>query len=308
MRNHLKTKLIIGAISTVFASYSCRFYFKTTTDHFEAKQASQSFERGKNLAFNICAGCHYDSKVGKFIGRDLNDLPKIAGHLYSANLTQSKTNGLPPQYTDAELFYLLKTGISKSGKFTPYMMRPMMADEDINDIIVYLRSNDPAVAAADTTVGKTHINFIGKAGIRFASKPQPYNKGVQRPDENNPIEYGRYLVAIIGCYHCHSKKVLGLNYFEPEKTKGYLQGGIKLKDPEGRRLYGPNLTPDKETGIGSFSEEDFKKAVREGVTPSERKLSPPMGKFKRLTDKQVHSIYTYLQSLKPVHHEVKRRT
>jgi cytochrome c2 len=173
MRNHLKTKLIIGAISTVFASYSCRFYFKTTTDHFEAKQASQSFERGKNLAFNICAGCHYDSKVGKFIGRDLNDLPKIAGHLYSANLTQSKTNGLPPQYTDAELFYLLKTGISKSGKFTPYMMRPMMADEDINDIIVYLRSNDPAVAAADTTVGKTHINFIGKAGIRFASKPQP---------------------------------------------------------------------------------------------------------------------------------------
>jgi mono/diheme cytochrome c family protein len=308
MSYHLKTRLIIVAISTVFASYSCRFYFKTTTDHFEAKKVSQSFARGKNLAFNICAGCHYDSRVGKFIGRDLNDLPKIAGHLYSANLTQSKTNGLPPQYTDAELFYLLKTGISKSGKFTPYMMRPMMADEDINDIIVYLRSNDPAVAAADTTVGKTHINFIGKAGIRFASKPQPYNKGVQRPDENNPIEYGRYLVAVIGCYHCHSKKVLALNYLEPEKTKGYLQGGIKLKDPEGKRLWSPNLTPDKETGIGSFSEEDFKDAVREGVTPSERKLSPPMGKFKSLTDKQVHSIYTYLQSLKPVHHEVKRRT
>jgi mono/diheme cytochrome c family protein len=301
-----KKKIIFLAISVVVAG--CSFYFKTTKDEFTAKSNPQSFERGKNIAFNICAGCHYNEKAGKFTGRSLNDLPKIAGHLYSANLTQSKTNGIPPQYTDAELFYLLKTGISKSGKFMPYMMRPMMADEDINDIIIYLRSDDPAVAAADTTIGKTHINFIGKAGIRFASKPQPYNKGVPGPDENNPVEYGRYLVAVIGCYHCHSKKVLGLNYLDPEKTKGYLQGGIKLKDPDGNRLYGPNLTPDKETGIGNFTEQDFKKAVQEGITPSGKKLSPPMGKFKSLTEKQVHALYTYLMSLKPVHHEVKTRT
>ena len=308
MINYFKRKSVLFTAMLIFFGYSCRWYFKTTTDHIELKKNFQAFERGKNLAFNICAGCHYDPKPGKFIGRSLNDLPKIAGHLYSANLTQSKTNGRPTQYTDAELFYLLKTGISKSGEFMPYMMRPMMADEDINDIIVYLRSSDDAVAAADTTVGKTHINFIGKAGVRFATRPQPYNKGVNRPDENDPVVYGRYLVAIIGCYHCHSKKVLGLDYFDPEKTKGYLQGGIKLKDPEGKRLYGPNLTPDKETGIGNFTEEDFKKAVREGITPSGRKLSPPMGKFKSLTDKQVNAIYTYLQSLKPVHHVIKRRS
>jgi mono/diheme cytochrome c family protein len=297
--------MLLSVVITIVVS--CRFYFNTTKDTFTAKPDNNSFGRGKNLAFNICAGCHYDTKLGKFIGRDLNDLPRIGGHLYSANLTQSETDGITAQYTDAELFYLLKTGISKSGKFTPFMMRPMMADEDINDIIVYLRSNDPAVAAADTTVGKTHINFIGRAGIRFATKPQPYNKGVQRPDENNPHEYGSYLVAVVGCYHCHSGKVLGLNYFDPEKSIGYLQGGIKLKTPEGKRLFGLNLTPDKETGIGSFSEDDFKKTVCEGITLSGRKLSPPMGKFKSLTDKQVHSIYTYLQSLKPVHHEVKRR-
>ncbi len=304
IRRH-KRKIAFFIISFIVAG--CSFYFDTTKDQFTAKASDQSFERGKNLAFTICAGCHYDQKLGKFIGKSLNDLPKIAGHLYSANLTQSKTNGIPPHYTDAELFYLLKTGISKTGKFMPYMMRPMMADEDVNDIIVYLRSNDPAVAAADTTVGKTHINFIGKAGIRFASKPQPYNKGVPRPDENNPVEYGRYLVAVIGCYHCHSKKVLGLNYLDPEKSKGYLQGGIKLKDPQAKRLYGPNLTPDKETGIGNFTEEDFAKAVREGITPSGRKLSPPMDKFKSLSDKQVHALYTYLKNLHPVHHEVKRR-
>ena len=298
--------LLLFLFAFIATALSCRFYFDTTKDQFEATNHSQSLQRGKSLAFNICAGCHYDSKGGKFIGKSLNDLPKIAGHLNSANLTQSKTDGRPPVYSDAELFYLLKTGISKSGKFMPYMMRPKMADEDINDIIVYLRSNDAAVAAADTTVGKTHINFIGKAGIRFFTGPQPYNKGVQRPDESNPTAYGRYLVAVIGCYHCHSRKVSGLNYFDAEKTKGFLQGGMKLKDPEGKRIFGPNLTPDKETGIGNFSEEDFIKAVRENITPSGRELSPPMGKFTSLTDKQVHAIYVYLQSLSPVHHEVKR--
>ena len=283
-------------------------YFDTTKDNFTSRPNNNSFERGKNLAFNICAGCHYDHTVNKFIGKSLNDLPKIAGHLYSANLTQSITDGVPPQYSDAELFYLLKTGIGRDGFFRPYMMRPMMADEDINDMIVFLRSNDPSVAAADTTVGRTHINFIGKTGLRIAASPQPYNKGVQRPDENDPVASGRYLVGIIGCYHCHSKKVLGLNYLEPEKSKGYLQGGIKLKDPEGKRLFGPNLTPDKETGIGNFSEADFTKAVKEGIAPSGRKLSPPMGHFTSLTDKQVHDIYIYLQNLQPVNHKVKRRS
>jgi len=284
---------------------SCKMYFKTTSDSFEATRKEHSFERGKNLTFNICAGCHYDHSENKFIGKALNDLPKIAGHLYTANLTNSKTNGIPPKYTDAELFYLLKTGIGKDGWFRPYMMRPMLADEDINDIIIYLRSGDEPVAAADTTVGKTHINFIGKTGLRIAAKPQPYNKGVSRPDEKDQITYGKYLVGVIGCYHCHSKKVLGLDYLNPEKSKGFMTGGIKLKNPKGKRLRGPNLTPDKETGIGDFTIEDFTKAVKEGITPSGEKLSPPMGKYTSLTDDQVQALYAYLKSLPPAHHKVK---
>ena len=303
--NNNRMKFLILSLLIVF-TLSCRMYFETTKDNFTAQKNSAAVENGKNLTFNVCGSCHYDRKVKKFIGKRLNDLPKIAGKLYSANLTHSLSDGIPPQYSDAELFYLLKTGISKSGKFMPYMMRPMMADEDINDIIVYLRSDDDAVAAADTTVGKTHINFLGKAGIRYLSKPQPYNKGVPRPNENDAVSYGRYLVAVIACYHCHSEKVRKLDYSDAEKTKGYLSGGITLKSPEGKRLHGPNLTPDKETGIGNFSEEDFRKAVVTGVTPSGQKLSPPMPKFMHLTDKQIHSLYTYLQSLPPVHHQVKR--
>jgi len=283
----------------------CKMYFKTTTDNFASVQTEESLERGKNLTFSICAGCHYDHSVDRFIGKSLNDLPKIAGHLYSANLTHSTTNGIPPHYSDAEFFYLLKTGIGRDGWFRPYMMRPMMADDDINDVIVYLRSADKPLEVVDSTVGKTHINFLGKIGLRIATKPQPYNKGVPRPNETDKVAYGKYLIGVIGCYHCHSKKVLGLNYLEPEKSKGFLQGGIKLKDPNNKRLRGPNLTPDSTTGIGSFSLADFTRAVKEGITPSGQKLSPPMGKFTSLTDQQVEALYTYLRSIKPVNHKVK---
>jgi mono/diheme cytochrome c family protein len=304
----IRHKIIVVATLVLMVAASCRFYFKTTTDQFAVTKTEGSFERGKNLAFNICGGCHFDKRMNKFIGKPLHDLPRIAGRLVSANLTNSSTHGILPKYSDSELFYLLKTGIGRNGRFLPYMMRPMMADEDINDIIMYLRSNDPAVAATDTNVGKTYINLVGKAGIRLGAHPQAYKKGVERPSENDPVIYGRYLVAVIGCYHCHSSKVMGLDYADPENSKGFLAGGIKLKTPEGKRIFGPNLTPDKETGIGNFTKEDFRNAVREGITPSGRKLSPPMGQWKSLTDKQVDAIYTYLLSLEPKYHKIKRVT
>ena len=300
------TRKMYIALFLVVVMLGCKFYFPTTKDQITVVKTSSSLERGKNLTYNICGGCHYDHKVEKFIGNKLNDLPRIGGELVSANLTNSKTHGVPPKYTDSELFYLLKTGIGRNGRFMPYMMRPMMADEDVNDIIVFLRSDDPALMAADTSVGRTFINLVGKAGIRLLAKPQPYNKNVKRVDENDPVAYGRYLVSIVGCYHCHSTKAKKLNYLEADKTQGYLQGGMKLKDPKGKKIYTPNLTPDKETGIGNFTRDQFSKAIREGESPS-GPLSPPMPQFRHLTDQQVDALYAYLQSLPPINHKIRGR-
>ncbi len=284
---------------------SCRFYFDTTKDSFTSHSNATAVQNGKNLTHNICGSCHFDHEVKKFIGKPMNELPGIGGKLYSANLTQSITNGIPPKYSDAELFYLIKTGIAKNGKFMPYMMRPMMADEDINDVIAYLRSNDPDVAAEDKTVGLSHINFLGKMFIRISSKkPTPYKKGVARPDESDAAEYGRYLIAVVGCYHCHSSSLLHVDYSFPEISKGYMAGGAKFKSTGGKKIRGSNLTPDNETGIGGFSSADFTMAVREGIGPGGYKLRAPMPKFKQLTDKQAQAIYTYLRTLNPEHHKV----
>jgi hypothetical protein len=142
--------------------------------------------------------------------------------------------------------------------------------------------------------------------IRLAAKPIPYKKGVKRPDENNTISYGKYLIAIIGCYQCHSKKKFGIDYLDPENSRGYLQGGMKMKDDNGNKIFSPNLTADKETGIGNYTQETFIKAVRDGIADGGMHLMAPMPQFTHLTDKDINSIYAYLQSIPPVHHKVKR--
>lgn len=290
---------LLGII--VFAA--CRTHYETVKVTFRAVSTPGALERGRIMAYNICGQCHYNKDAGKFIGMRMHEVPSILGKVYSANLTKSESHGIPPHYTDAELKYLLRTGIAKDGRFLSYMLRPNLSDEDINDIIVFLRSDDPAVAPADTTVGKTHLNLIGKIGMGFVGKPVPYRDHIRGPDENDKVATGRYLVDVIGCYHCHSKSITSINYLQPEQSKGYLAGGYKFKDPAGMKIYASNITPDKQTGIGSYSESDFRKAVRDGEAP-ERKLHPPMPQFHHMTDKQLDDIYAYLQTVPAQHHLV----
>ncbi|HMC98892.1 MAG TPA: hypothetical protein VKH37_02030 [Ferruginibacter sp.] len=299
----MKKAAVITGLCLIVLAMSCRFYFKTTTDNFSIPTNSTSIQNGKNLTHLVCGGCHFDPATKKFTGKPMHDLPGIGGKLVAANLTHSTVSGATADYTDAKLFYLIKTGIAKDGSFMPYMMRPMTADEDINDIISYLRSDDIAVAADDHSPGQTHLNALGKMFVRIGfGKPTPYNKGVARPDENDELAYGRYLVAVIGCYHCHSSSKLRISYNVPEHSKGYMEGGIAFKTENGK-IRSVNLTPDNETGIGSFSLNDFSLAVRNGMAPNNRKLRSPMPKFPEMNDKEVRAIYNYLKSLPAVHHK-----
>lgn len=299
-----KSAIVTLSILSVIAVISCKTHFDTTKSDYKAVTTPQNFEHGKALAFTICAGCHYNRGLHKFAGNPMHDVPGIAGKVFSANLTQSKTNGIAPKYTDAEIRYLLKTGIGKDGRFLSYMLRPNMADDDINDIIVFFRSNDPAVSAADTTVGLTHYNIIGKTYLGLKANPATFRANVKRPPESDPIALGRYLVDNVGCYHCHSKSLKSLNSVNPEQTKGYLAGGATLKGEGGMEIQASNITPDKYTGIGSYTKEDFRKAVKESLAPH-RKLKPPMEKFEYLTDKEVDAIYTYIMTVPAKEHAVK---
>lgn len=105
-------------------------------------------------------------------------------------------------------------------------------------------------------------------------------------------QHGEYLFRAAGCATCHTD----------EKNHGVpLAGGRALKTSFGT-FYTPNITLDRDTGIGRWSETDFIRALREGVSPAGEHYYPafPYTSYTQLTDADLHAIWVYLSSRKPV--------
>jgi|GEM_PF-478787 len=295
-RNIISFALTLGSI---ILAYSCATHRQMADECDPFKPTATSLEHGRNLTYNVCGPCHYNEKTGKFSGNRFAELPSALGKVYTSNLTHAPKCGMLSEYTDAQLAYLVKTGIKNDGHFTPFMLRPTIADRDIADIVLFLRSDDPALAA-DNTCNETHLTLLGKIGIH-AIKPKPFITHIGTPAPTDSVGNGRYLVDILGCYHCHSGSLLSLNYMKPQRSKHYLKGGHKFKDPYGEKLYAANLTPDDETGTGFYTKETFRTALQTGVMPEGDTLSLPMPAYRHLTNTQADYIYAYLQSLRPKH-------
>jgi mono/diheme cytochrome c family protein len=108
--------------------------------------------------------------------------------------------------------------------------------------------------------------------------------------DNDPIARGRYLTDAADCKSCHT----------PIGGKAFA-GGRAFKTDFGT-LYSPNITPDKETGIGAWTDADFLKAVHQGVNRDGERLYPafPYAAYSYLTDEDVLAIKAYLFTLAPV--------
>jgi mono/diheme cytochrome c family protein len=114
------------------------------------------------------------------------------------------------------------------------------------------------------------------------------------------LERGAYLVNGIGnCGNCHSPQ-------QPDGTLSgpALSGGKALLAP-GVIAYPPNLTPDPETGLGGWTEEQIVTALREGHTPAGDVLRPPMpiAFYRGVSDRDARAIAVYLRSLASVKSE-----
>lgn len=107
------------------------------------------------------------------------------------------------------------------------------------------------------------------------------------------IKRGEYLSKMGDCIACHSNSKAGQAAFA---------GGLPIETPFGT-FYSPNITPDKETGIGSWTEADFVRALKHGRNPKGQNYFPvfPYVYFSNVTDDDARAIYAYLQSIPAVH-------
>jgi mono/diheme cytochrome c family protein len=114
---------------------------------------------------------------------------------------------------------------------------------------------------------------------------------------------GKYLLGIIPCTDCHTP---GTFLGKPDVSR-YLGGSeVGFEVPGLGVFYGPNLTPDKETGIGNWTKEQIATAIRTGKRPDGRMLAPPMpvATFKNLTQADALAIAAYLKTLAPIKNKV----
>ena len=315
MKKFLKILGIIVAIVLLIGLAGFSFIEIRGIPSYEVKKIDYTVEvtpervaRGKKIALLLCADCHRSNQTGKLTGRPMTETPKEFGTIYTQNITQDKTYGIGG-WTDGELIYLLRTGIKRDGKYAPpYMAKlPHMSDEDLNSVIAFLRSDDPLVTASATPDHPSEPSFMTKFLCMVAFKPfkMPAQK-IDMPDTNNAVQFGKYLVFNLECFTCHSADYKTDNWEEPELSKGYLGGGNKPLDREGKIIVTQNLTPDNETGIGSWTEQRFTNALKYGTMENDRSLRFPMVPYIYLTDTEAKAIYAYLKTVPIIKNKVPR--
>jgi mono/diheme cytochrome c family protein len=116
-------------------------------------------------------------------------------------------------------------------------------------------------------------------------------------------ERGKYLVEVGGCGDCHTP---GSFLGHPDMAR-YLGGSdVGFAVPGAGVFVGPNLTPDKATGLGNWTEQEIVTAFTKGVRPDGRILAPvmPWRGLARLTKADALAIAAYLKSLPPVSNKV----
>jgi mono/diheme cytochrome c family protein len=127
--------------------------------------------------------------------------------------------------------------------------------------------------------------------------------GPSAPTEAETLKRGEYLIAVAACGDCHTP---GAMLGQIELDKKFAGGSVGFQMPDGT-FFPPNLTPDDDTGLGKWTEEQIATAVRTGARPDGRILSEVMPYkhwYSQLTDADALAVAKYLKSLAPVSHKV----
>lgn len=297
--------LLVGAFA-LFISIRGIPSYKTNPPDLTVKGDSAMVAEGERLSAMVCSSCHM-AKNGLMEGGRMEDLPPAFGKAWAMNITHDTKYGAG-RYTDGELAFLLRTGIKRDGKYAPPWMPkfPHLSDYDLQSIIAYLRSDQPELQASTKQQPPAQPTWLAKFLCFVAFKPLPYpDHEIIAPPISDKIAYGKYLATgKVDCYGCHSADFKTMNIMEPEKTPGFFGGGNALTGENGTIIYSRNLTPDKETGIGNMTEEQFIKAVKYGQRDGKPALRKPMEPFPELSDEEAGCIYAYLQSLPPIKNDV----
>jgi mono/diheme cytochrome c family protein len=185
------------------------------------------------------------------------------GTVYSSNITPDPTTGIGT-WTDEQIITATRAGRRPNGDrllpVHPYTVFNGMTEQDLRDLVVYLRSV-PAVNRPTPpkriTVPLFESVFLPAWLATFAARETPPTSApVSR------VARGEYLArAVAHCGECHTPRTMTMAV----DNSRLMAGNPKGRGPEGSAV--PNITPDRETGIGSWTEEQIADYLETGNKP-----------------------------------------
>lgn len=278
----------------------------------------ERIERGKYLAnhVTVCIDCHSKRDWTRFsgpitegtfgMGGDLFDQKfGFPGAYYARNITPAGIT----RYTDGELFRVITTGVNKEGRamfpVMPYPYYGKMDEEDIKCIIAYIRTLPSIENNVPESTSDFPMNFIVNT---IPCKAEP----TKRPEKSDVVNYGKYMVNAAGCIECHTQVDKG--QIIPDLA---FSGGREFGLGDGRILRSANITPDNETGIGTWSKERFVELFKSRADSAtlHTKVDPagyitmmPWTMYGGMEKEDLEAIYTYLRTMKPIKNSVEKFT
>lgn len=265
-------------------------------------------ERGHYL-FNAagCLGCHTDKKNNGAPLAGGRQLKTPFGVYYSPNITPHKEFGIG-KWSDVDFLRALRYGKSPANEHYfpvfPYTSYSRMTDADILDIKAYIFSLKPVAK----------INKEHQAGLLFGSRFMigPWKlvnfKAGTMPyvaSRGKVWNRGAYLVEALGhCAECHTPRD-GLGGFQRHNHMAGTKDG-----PEGEVV--PNITPDKQTGIGKWPDEDLKALFSIGMLPDGDFVGGGMAEnvtntTSKWSKDDMAAVIVYLKSLRAISNRVKKQ-
>jgi mono/diheme cytochrome c family protein len=265
-------------------------------------------ERGAYLANHVavCMDCHSQRDFSEFSGPPApGTLGKggdrfdhgmgFPGVFYAKNITPFGIS----DYTDGELYRLITTGVTNDGRamfpLMPYRYYGKMDPEDVYDIIAYVRS----IPSIESDIPDSEADFPVSVIIKtIPTDASPEEK----PDPSDQLAYGKYMTNVAGCIECHTQ-VDAQGMVMPDLAFG---GGRSFPFPDGSFVTSSNISPDKETGIGSWTEDMFVQRFKQyedsayvnpKVPPGEFNTLMPWVMYAGMKEQDLKAIFAYLQSL-----------
>ncbi|HLG84718.1 MAG TPA: cytochrome c [Bradyrhizobium sp.] len=254
-------------------------------------------ERGAYLARAAdCMACHSKPGGKDFAGGLGFKLP--FGTLYSTNITPDKETGIG-NYSDADFLNAVHRGVRRDGArlypAMPYVSYSYMTDDDALAIKAYLFSLPPVHAA--TPANTLAFPFDQRWAMTFWSVL--FNRDTRfAPDASKSPEWNRgaYLAeALAHCGECHTPRNLAFALDNRKKFAGAMTAGWRAF----------NITSDKATGVGGWSDADLASYLASGHAAGHGTASGPMGEavdrsFSQLTAEDIKSLVAYVRSVPPI--------